>query len=174
MEGWRMEGEREYQACWKACPSWAATIRLVRCGFTCRYMKGGRNGGKRGGIDEGTSLSFPSSLLSPIFSFSLLISPCVLSLLPPKLPPPPPPPLTHTQHPQDTLSLRPGVPTTYYRYAFRYNDCVVTARKLSTMCCPAHGPIPLRYMAPDTVGSVVHCSLGHVWAMSVIISVCVC
>ena len=38
-----------------------------------------------------------------------------------------------------------------YNYAFRYDDCVVTARNQDYMTCPAHGKILLRYMAPDTV-----------------------
>ncbi len=38
-----------------------------------------------------------------------------------------------------------------YAYAFRYNDCVVTARSTDTMFCPAHGDVPLQFMAPDTV-----------------------
>ena len=40
-----------------------------------------------------------------------------------------------------------------YYYAFRYDDCVVMARSLDGMFCPAHGNIPLQYMAPDTVSS---------------------
>lgn len=38
-----------------------------------------------------------------------------------------------------------------YNYAFRYDDCVVTARNQDYVTCPAHGKILLRYMAPDTV-----------------------
>ena len=38
-----------------------------------------------------------------------------------------------------------------YNYAFRYDDCVVTARNQDFVTCPAHGKILLRYMAPDTV-----------------------
>ena len=38
-----------------------------------------------------------------------------------------------------------------YNYAFRYDDCVVTARCQDFMTCPAHGRILLKYMAPDTV-----------------------
>ena len=38
-----------------------------------------------------------------------------------------------------------------YYYAFRYDDCVVIARTLESMFCPAHGALLLQYMAPDTV-----------------------
>jgi len=41
-----------------------------------------------------------------------------------------------------------------YNYAFRYDDCVVTARCQDFMTCPAHGRILLKYMAPDTVRSL--------------------
>lgn len=43
-----------------------------------------------------------------------------------------------------------------YNYAFRYDDCVVTARTQDYVTCPAHGKILLRYMSPDTV----RCSNG--------------
>lgn len=43
-----------------------------------------------------------------------------------------------------------------YAYAFRYNDCVVTARSMDTMFCPAHGDVPLQFMAPDTVSTYTH------------------
>ncbi len=49
---------------------------------------------------------------------------------------------------QQSLSMDP------YAYAFRYNDCVVTARNQDTMFCPAHGNVQLQFMAPDTVSVV--------------------
>ncbi len=46
---------------------------------------------------------------------------------------------------QQELSQEP------YAYAFRYNDCVVSARSVDSIFCPAHGDVPLQFMAPDTV-----------------------
>lgn len=54
------------------------------------------------------------------------------------------------QHPHATLSVGEG---SAYNYAYRYNDCVVAARKYNSMYCPYHGEIPIEYMAPDTVSS---------------------
>ncbi len=55
---------------------------------------------------------------------------------------------SHDDHMTAELDQQP------YAYAFRYNDCVVIARNRDTMYCPAHGQLPLQYMAPDTVSSV--------------------
>ncbi len=48
---------------------------------------------------------------------------------------------------EQSLSMDP------FAYAFRYNDCVVTARNQDTMFCPAHGNVQLQFMAPDTVSA---------------------
>lgn len=84
-------------------------------------------------------LSTTSSSLSSLIPLSHNL-PLLLLFLPSSIP----------QHPQATLPVR-DADTRHYKYAFRYNDCVVTARTLNTMFCPAHGEIFLQYMAPDTV-----------------------
>ena len=60
-----------------------------------------------------------------------------------------------------------------YHYAFRYDDCVVTARTQDYVTCPAHGKVLLRYMAPDTVcNDNIMCM--HVYVILLCVCVCVC
>ena len=37
------------------------------------------------------------------------------------------------------------------RYVFQYSECVVQARERDEMHCELHGPVPLQYLAPDTL-----------------------
>ena len=68
---------------------------------------------------------------------------------------PSPPLLLYPSKHVSTCPMSSTIQDPYY-YAFRYEDCVVMARSLDTMFCPAHGNVPLQYMAPDTV-SCSHC-----------------
>ena len=38
-----------------------------------------------------------------------------------------------------------------YCYAFKRNECIVTARNQDTVSCPTHGDISLHFIAPDIV-----------------------
>ena len=59
----------------------------------------------------------------------------------------------------------PNPPGQVIQYLFDYEDCVVAARSQDYVECPAHGNLPLAYIAPDTVGGT-HVLLG-VWSYTV-------
>ena len=59
----------------------------------------------------------------------------------------------HAPPPCPMTSSVPGPTSSQVtRYVFDYEDCVVAARSRDYVECPAHGRLPLAYIAPDTVG----------------------